>query len=183
MVIVISQYFPALTNTCLVFTCKLFYCNLGRFMLAIFIVMHSLWAFIFLLQLQITWCNLHFCKPQWLYILFSNLWFHFTGVCKMFYLEPDFRKATWVTLLKSCKHFYSFVKEISTELLEFRVYRYLASISLSSQPRTDAPNIHDDAWSAAKRQDVSNSRLVPYTYSHHSVTESLLWWINNNVVA
>ncbi len=34
IVIIISQYFPALTNICLVFTCKLFYGNHARFMLA-----------------------------------------------------------------------------------------------------------------------------------------------------
>ncbi len=30
MVIIISQYFPALTNTCLVFTCKFFFLKSGQ---------------------------------------------------------------------------------------------------------------------------------------------------------
>ncbi len=58
---IFSQIIILITkNTCLVFTCKLFYGNLGRFMLAIFILMDSLWAFILLLQLQITGCKLQF---------------------------------------------------------------------------------------------------------------------------
>ncbi len=55
MFLIINQYFQALTNTCLVFTCKLCYGKLARLMLTI-IVMYLLWAFISMLL----WCKLHF---------------------------------------------------------------------------------------------------------------------------
>ncbi len=48
MFLIINQYFQALTNTCLVFTCKLCYGKLARLMLTI-IVMYLLWAFISML--------------------------------------------------------------------------------------------------------------------------------------
>ncbi len=46
MFLIITQYFTALTNKCLLFICNLFCGKLGRFMLAIIFVMYHVCAFI-----------------------------------------------------------------------------------------------------------------------------------------
>ncbi len=64
MFLIINQYFTALTNTSLMFTCKLFYGKLGRVMLAMIIVMYHLLAFIFRILLQVIRSKLHISKSQ-----------------------------------------------------------------------------------------------------------------------
>ncbi len=50
MFLIIYQYFKALTNTCLVFTCKFVYGKLGSFMLAVSIIVGSILSIVFILS-------------------------------------------------------------------------------------------------------------------------------------